>query len=297
MLNYNKLKYFSVVARHLNMTKAAEELYVGQPSLSVHIKELEKELGVPLFIRTNRNLELTDAGQLLYSRTASFFDSEDELIRAVRKTALRESPHVTIGVIGANVVYQLPHIIERFKSQYEDVEVKVLRLNCDPLFNALCSGVVDVGFQFNTAGPPEEFSSYILARGKFLVAMPKSHPLAKKKSVRISDLKDCKFVILNREQSSFPHDEVLECCRKTGFKPNIIAEYTHIETLLTMVNMGEAITLTSSLAPFKGLENIHCVYLEGVGQIELAMLWHKDNLNTAVQLFIQCVIDSYSNND
>jgi len=88
MLRYQSLKYFTVVAENESITKAAEKLFIGQSGLSVHMKNLEDELGVTLFVRTNRNVFLTEAGKALYEWTSPFFNGEKAALDNIRQIAI-----------------------------------------------------------------------------------------------------------------------------------------------------------------------------------------------------------------
>ena len=107
-LNYNKLRYFYEASRTLNLTRAAQNLYISQPALSKHISDLENDFGTPLFVRTNRNLILTQAGEVLREECCRIFDREEELYRRVRAAAAQEGYDDTVARRGAGGVSLCP---------------------------------------------------------------------------------------------------------------------------------------------------------------------------------------------
>ena len=289
VINYNKLRYFTVAARCLNISRAAAELYIGQPGLSTHIRELEEELGVQLFIRTNRDLILTRAGEVLYNRTAAFFEGEEELIRDVRNAALESESLLHIGTVGTSYIHTLPGLVHHFCEKYPGIEVKISRYNYGPLQTAIKAGDVDMGLQFWSESDEKlndgEFEMRIVGTGYYLAAMSADHPLAKAQRLSISDLKDCRFGILDREQSPVQYSDFIRLCRAAGFKPKVIEEYRYIEALLTSVNLGNVVALTSSLAPLTGYENIRCIPLDLTEPVYLCLIWRKKNRNPYTELF------------
>lgn len=296
MLNYNKLKYFTVVARHLNINRAAEELYIGQPSLSTHIKELEQSLGVELFIRSNRRLILTDAGKLLYERTHTFFDREAELIQEVQNAAIQKQATLRISSLGAEIIHRLPGIIRGFQDTYPAIRVELQRMNMEPMNAALKSNVTDIGFQITSdfLSPLDysDFNSYLLLKDSVMVAVADTHPLAGHSVVTISDLKNCSIVLLSQKDQMADHYALIKNkCRKAGFTPNVVAEYAFVEPMLTAVSTGETIAFTSSFAPLKGYDNIHLINFELDIPLELRLLWKKSNTNPAISLFVQYAKD------
>ena len=290
LINYNKLKYFTVVARYLNISRAAQELYLGQPALSTHIKELEEEIGTPLFVRTNRNLILTRAGEVLYEKTAAFFDGEEELLEAVRNAAIVDSPALKIGLVRTNEIHSILDNIHEFSNVYPNININISRYSIHELKNALENGEVDCAFQLfwsqNNFPSGQEFEIHQLQTGYFLIAMSKYHPLANRTSLSWPELKDCAFGIPNRFNEPDTYKTFMQSSRKAGFKINIFKEYPYLEVLLTAVDLGEVITMLSSLSSFEGYNNICCIPLENMDPIRLCLIRKKKNLNVAADMFI-----------
>lgn len=289
-MNYNNLYNFVTIVECKTMTKAAEELYISQPALSIHLKELEQELGVPLFLRTKRGLKLTEAGDILYSWAAPFFGQE----KAVLKKITDKKMHLTIGIMGVDFLYQLPLIIDAFKKENPNIHVQVKRMNWEPLIQNLQNQNIDISFQITEDKIPGFCNSLILETGETGIAVAASSPLAQHDVIHARDLKNYPFVLVSRKQEPFLYTETLEFCRDAGFEPNIIGEYEFIEPMLSMVNMGEAITTTSTLSPFRHFDHIRYIKVEGSKTVHLSMLWHKEATNPAAACFIDYIKDSYS---
>ena len=290
MLNYNKLKYFYTTAGYLNMTKAAEVLFLGQPALSVQIKELEQELGVSLFIRTNRGLVLTNAGNILYARIKPFFDDEQALIQDVKKAALKDKNTLRAAIVGMNLLYSFSEYVNEFNEK-NNVNVTLKRMNEGPLTEALRNTKTDIGILFinDEIKNDQELGWQCFIRGIFTVAINKHDKLSNEESINISQLKDHEFALLNKRESPMAYYDTMQLCGQAGFTPKITQEYSSIEPLLTAVNIGEAITLTSSFAPVKGYDGIRCVRLENMPAVEVGMVWMRKNKNELLFRFIEYI--------
>ena len=297
VINYNKLKYFTVVVRCGSISKAAEELYIGQPALSTHIKELEEEIGVLLFLRTKRNLVLTKAGELLYERTAAFFEGEDELIAAVRNAADEAAPVLKIGCMGAEIIHELPGLVHQFSQEYPDIDIKLIRCSEGSIQNALNNGNVDliilIQFEGSDLWKNPQYKISTIEQGLPVVLISKYHVLAKRDSIAVSELKDCRFGILNKEQAPSQYSDIFRLCRNAGFKPNVAEEYPYIEALLTSINLGNVITMTSSFAPVDKYENIRSIPLRDNPPAQLCTVYYQNTANPCVELFTEFLKESY----
>jgi len=292
-MNYNNLKYFTIVAQTLNISRAASVLFISQPALSSHIRDLERELGTQLFIRTNRDLILTEAGKYLLQETLPFFNKESSIIQKVREIGSVKKTVLKIGLMGCDAVYKLPSLLNSFKVKNPSIEVSVKRLNWEPLIHSLATGKIDVGFSITQENDyPGKIASHVLSSCRLAVVLPATHPLAKKTIVKMEELRNEKFIFLTRDSSRIPHDDAVNLCRSAGFEPKIIAEYPLVETVMLMVNVGEGIALLSRFAPTQGLDNIRFVDIENAPYVYLKIMWSENNKNPAVKPFVDTIVSA-----
>ncbi|MCD8149611.1 MAG: LysR family transcriptional regulator [Clostridiales bacterium] len=294
MLNYNKLYYFTIVAKMKNITKAAELLYISQPALSIHMKEFEQELGIRLFNRQKNKIDLTPAGQILYQRTAKFYSQIPEILNDVKYTALIGQSHLVIGCLGTDFIKKLPDIVSSFHEKFPKIEIDIQRMNWNQLSTALEADYVDIAFQLSdekkNAVPPG-FQSFTVDHGHLIAVVHKSDPLAKLDKINISQLKDRKFIFPDPMQERLPHDFSQSLCRAAGFEANIVAYYPYIETLLMTANLGNVVTIQSDLAPLSGFDNLRCLELEENIPLNIEMIWRKNIDRPAIELFTQYIMD------
>lgn len=168
------LKYILSIADRKNMTKAAEELYVSQSSLSQYLSKLEQELGTPLFFRTKGELTLTPAGQL-------YVESAREVIRIQKKlyqniAGLDRRGHITVGVTSNFGLRMLSEIIPQFKGRYPEVTIEISETNFPSLKKMLMEESLDLGIAAAQNLAPFEGQAKVLRQEEVLFAVPIRHP-------------------------------------------------------------------------------------------------------------------------
>ena len=124
-VNFHHLEVFYAVARHLNFSRAAEELYVSQPAVSKHIKDLEKDLGVDLFHRNGRRVELTDAGRLVYDYAGHALVLTEGLRRALAELHGPGRGYLRLAATHALATYVVPRVLATFQVRYPDVQLSL----------------------------------------------------------------------------------------------------------------------------------------------------------------------------
>lgn len=290
-MNYNKLRYFYEAGRTLNLTRAAQDLYISQPALSKHIADLEQDLGVQLFVRTNRNLVLTRGGQVLMEECGQIFGREEEIYRRVR-SASEESGSLNLAFMGIDAAYRIPDLLSRLGERWPNLSVSTQRLNWDLVYEAVENGTADVGLKLSSCETyPEHIGRCVLREGHVAAVLPTGHPLAGPAPIRVEQLKHENFVFLTKDESVIPHDHALRLCREAGFTPNIVASYPNVETVVMMVRAGAGVALLSPFAPLGGLSGVVCVPLTVSPEVSLDLLWRKDNANPAVARLVDCARD------
>lgn len=288
-MNYNKLRYFYEAGRTLNLTRAAQNLYISQPALSKHISDLEQDVGVQLFVRTNRNLVLTRGGAALMEECARLFRDEDSIYRRVRAAAAQESGSLKLAFMGIDAAYRIPDLLSELHRSWPNITVDTRRLNWDLVYGAVEDGTVDVGLKLSSCETyPEHIGRCVLREGNVAAVLPADHPLADSGPIDIRQLKEEPFVFLTKDESVIPHDHALRLCREAGFTPNIVASYPNVETVVMMVRAGAGVALLSPFAPLNGLSGVTCVPLTSSPEVSLDLLWRKDNVNPSIRPLVDC---------
>src|SRR5215211_5157308 len=147
-MNFQRLRYFVVVAEELNFSRAAERLRMAQPPLSYQIKRLEEELGVQLFYRTKRSVRLTDAGRLLLVEARGLLVHAEQTASVVHRVGQGEVGRLTVGFVPSAANRVLPPILRAFGERFPGVELLLREVDPDRLLGGLSDRRVDVGFLY-----------------------------------------------------------------------------------------------------------------------------------------------------
>lgn len=235
------LRYFLAVAEELHFGRAAARLNMSQPPLSIHIKDLEQQLGTLLFVRHSRSVALTHAGKILMEESRRLLSSANQALARVEQIGRGEAGRVELGVIGTAMWGKMRPVMRRFLKEHPNVEV-LFRENMPAMQMAMLERrELDAGVWRMTTAPSPGFTSLRLHESSFLVAMPEEHPLAARKAIPLATLRNEYFVTMPSIHTDWTF--LQRVCQSAGFSPMIIREVMEPQTVLAMVSMGIGITL------------------------------------------------------
>lgn len=285
-MNYNKLKYFYNVSQTLNFTKSAEQLYVSQSAISRHMKELEDDFGVELFVRTNRDLILTEAGQVLADEIRLFFSKEEELYQKVRAAAFGTPEKLNVGFMGIQPAYHVPTIVNEMVLEHPGLSVNLRRYNWDDIIPALKSNEIDVGIRLRMGEFNEpDYEHFVLDQDYPAIVVSTRHPMAFKNIASLSDFKNDTFLMLSKRDSALPHIYTKSLFQKSGFSPKKYAEYDQVETILMLIHSDAGVSLLSRFAATDQFPDLHVVNLKDMDPLYLELVWKRGNTNPFIEDF------------
>ena len=216
------LVYFREVARTLHFRKAAEALAVAQPALSRQIAQLEGALGAPLFLRSRRRVELTDAGRRLAERAEPLLRDLAGVPAELRALAQGRTGRVSVAFTGLAMATVLPRILREFQRVHPGIRVELNESPTAAQLAALRGGELACGF-FHPDAPTPGLRTHLLLSEKNGVLLPAGHPLARRRSLRLRDLAATPFVLFPRAHNPGFYDRVLAAFARAGVTP-VIAE-------------------------------------------------------------------------
>jgi len=191
-VTFNQLKYFSAVCKHNNISKAAEELFVSQPSVSIAIKELEEELHEKLFVRSNNKLYFTEAGMRLYKMAEDLL-AHMTLIENSFNKEYQQSQLLKIGVFPDLTKWAFPYIdkvVAKLSKKYKNIDVELHQVNSDDMIRMIGNNYVDLAFCNDDNSIPNIFGTKKVHKTQMMVCMSKEHRLANEKAITIEMLAD-----------------------------------------------------------------------------------------------------------
>lgn len=262
---------------------------MSQQPLSQQIKRLEAELGVELFRRTTRRVELTGAGEAFLGEAYRTLSQSDLAVEAARRAARGQTGALRIGYAPAALYGPLPAALRTFRARYPGVALELAESLSTTQEEALASGRIDAGFLYPPVGDPAVAWETVLEE-PLVAALPEDHPLAGRGVVALEELSGEPFVMMPRHNRPLLHDRIIAECLGAGFSPKASQEAGAIQALLGLVAAGFGVGLV--LRSFRNLRRPGVVYasLEEPGEtIALAAAWRHGDPSQALSNFLSTV--------
>ncbi len=231
-MEMHQLEYVLAVAEHNGFTRAAEEIKTSQSSLSQQISKLENELGISLFIRTTRCIQITPAGEKFLTHAKKIISEVTEARRCIHEYVSFEKGTMTLGIIPIIGHYRLPNLLSSFQKSFPGVTLKIREKQCNELLDMLYASEIDAAFVQNTNDDPSlQFNPVVTDH--MVIVTGNRHPLAGRKSADLKDLRCEKFII--PPPTSGHHQDFQKACQAAHFKPNILLTCSSVKTILGLV--------------------------------------------------------------
>ena len=243
-LSLNKIQSFVAVAEAGQFRKAAEKLGIAQPTISSQIRDLERQLGVALFARTTRRVRLTTEGERFLNRIQRVLDGLQSAVSDARDQAELKQGRLIIAATPSAASYILPEVIASFKTRFPRVHIQVIEEPSQRVERRVELGDADFGIG-SWPVPRMEFAFSVLRRDRFVGAVGSSHPLAKRKRVRLVDFLDYPLLITTSESSIRRTLESVLVER--GMELRTDHTITQLLTVISMVSAGLGVALVPSL--------------------------------------------------
>lgn len=291
-MDIEMLRLFVSAAECLNFTKAAEQMYISQPTLSRHISELESMLNVELFERTTRKVKLTQPGEMFLAETKQILGKYDSLMDRVARLGTGVSGHLRIGYLEIFCQDILPPTLREFRRKFPLVDLQLREMSLDGVLTGLQDGSLDVGFVCSHGEPrpddPMEFRR--IMTGEVEMAVGKEHPLSSYHIVSPDVLKDETILIFNKASTPDLREAITRMCLDRGFVPRFSEDSYTPGAIFLLVQAGMGVTLLSSLVTsvLKREQNVHTLKLEGYSiPTYLELAWKKNNQNPCIANFVE----------
>jgi DNA-binding transcriptional LysR family regulator len=268
-MEFRQLKYFITVAETLHFGRAAESLHLSQPALSKQIQALEENLEVQLFERTKQWVKLTPAGHKFIEIAHRVLREVEEGVQVTRQVADGQIGHIRVGLTEATTFYLTPSILELYHKHHPQVELILTSGGTESNVEALRTHQLDVGFVYLPIREPL-LSLHPLYDETYVVALSKTHPLTRHKSIPIQALADQPLIFYPRSLAPVLYANVLKCCEKAGFTPNIVQEAELAQTRLGLAAAGVGMTFV--LADMQSLSAKGIVYRPLAGDFPILPL-------------------------
>jgi LysR family hydrogen peroxide-inducible transcriptional activator len=299
-MNLRDLRYLVAVADTRHFGKAAARCFVSQPTLSGQIKKLEDELGVTLFERTNRSVEITPAGQTILAHARLILEQADLIQQLARAQRDPLAGPLRIGVIPTLSPYLMPFILRPLKKQYPQMKLVLSEELTDTLLERLRSHEID-GALLATPVPEPDLESLALFDEPFWIAYPRKHPFYTRDRITLRDLRDERLLLLS--EGHCLADQAMEVChlrerQAQGDMDDLRA--ASLETLIQLVGAGFGLTLVPALAMRGSWTTDSGVVAQPLAIANaarrVALVFRRSfPRRTALQAFAQVILDNLPN--
>jgi DNA-binding transcriptional LysR family regulator len=253
-MDHHQVLNFLAICEEMSFSRAAARRFISQQGLSKSVKQLENDLGVPLFIRNHRGLELTEFGAFLRKASESYINQHDYIIDALRQLKDASASHLSIGIaIGSSMVLP-PRFFSAFITENPDVKLEI-----KSFFEDTClKSVREYNMDLALSPAPIDFSAFDSihhVRNKLFLAVGKTHPLAGVPSVQLRDLRDEAVISLNTH--NHPQLLLTELCMRHGFKPKILLSGSENHIMQELCATGKFVSFFAApLDEFPGLVRV-----------------------------------------
>jgi DNA-binding transcriptional LysR family regulator len=287
-MEQRQLRRFVAVADELHFTRAAARLGIPQPALSLHIRQLEAEVGVALFRRTKRRVELTAAGQVLLTEARRALAQLDWAVDAARRAEQGEVGRLALGFVGPAAYSVLPPVLRAFHEQFPDVELDVDELNTGRQLPALREGRLHLGLLRPPA--PVECDGLIIEpvlREAVVVALRRGHPLAGDRIVHLRELADEPLLLFRRDLEPTLYDTYMRLCADVGITPRVLHGANPMHLIVSLVAAGLGFALLP--ASVRNLQRPDVVYRPLQPQPPKAVVaaaWRPDEPSPVLRAFL-----------
>jgi DNA-binding transcriptional LysR family regulator len=279
------LRYFATLAEELHFGRAAKRLHISQPPLSRQITNLEQELGVTLFDRTQRRVRLTPAGSHFLHRVTGILADVTDAASSVRSVGRGEVGRLVVGFFLGASYNLLPLVLARFRARSPNVKLVLQDMSLPEVSDALRNNEIDVGFLRPPANDPSIVSE-VLLREPIVAALPESSRFCRARRLRLTDLADEPFVMFNPVQSIL-YSQIMNACHQAGFQPRVVEEARRPETILGLVGTGAGVALVAASVQMRGATGVVFKKISGLPLAETAIAWRRHKETPLLKSFLQ----------
>ena len=283
------LRYFVAVAEELHFGRAAERLHIAQPPLSRQIRDLETEIGAPLFDRVARGVELTPAGKAFLPEARLTLAQAERAQRSAQRAAKGETGRLRVGFVEAATYSAiLPNVLGFFRMHLPQIGLSLFEMSSIEQEEALRDSRIDLGM---LDSPPPDAERWLHVEPVYsdplVAALPESHELAKKARINFADLGQDQFVLFPRTEMPRLYDEFIAACRAAEFSPRVVQQAEGWHTLAGLVGAG----VGTAFVP-RSLANAQrpgIIYRRVKGltvAVEMSAVWKKGDKSPVRERFV-----------
>ncbi|UYX55007.1 LysR substrate-binding domain-containing protein [Bacillus thuringiensis] len=291
-MDIRKMRYFITVAEELNFSRAAERLMMAQPPLSQEIRKLEEELGVQLFHRTKRMVELTDAGKIFLEGARQTLLQVDRTIKETQLANEGKVGHLIIGFVDSTET--VIEILKKFRERFPKIQLILREMTTDQQIKALYEKQIHIGF-IRSKQNNEILASEVCSEECLKLVLHQDHPLVSLPNISMKSLVDEPFILFPRHFGTNFYDLIISYFWEHGVSLNIVQEAIQMQTIVDLVAAGMGISVVpSSVESYKKSGVMYKDIQENTPKINLYVGWRQDEKSVVLENFLTVVREVYA---
>ncbi len=271
-MTITQMQYFVAAYEYGGISKAAEILHISQPSVSMAIRDLEKEYGITLFHRDNKQFRITQEGIYIYDTMKNILNQVDALETHMVNIGERNK-QFCLGIPNFTGMYLLSTFVDGFRTEHPDIPFDISQGNAERAYHMLDKGTCSAAIVVESIPIPEKYESRRILSSEFVYCVSADHPLANRESVTFQDIQN-EPLVLNHEDA-FLTKQVKQSFLNAGLVPNILLYGIQLSLIREFVQSGKAGTfLTKELA--EGFPEMVGIKLEEKIPINFSLVWPRN---------------------
>lgn len=288
-IEYRHIRYFLAVAETLHFRKAAEKLYISQPGLTRQIKNMEDDLGVKLFDRHNRKVELTKTGEYLRSELTRNLNELTDILDFAKLLNNGIEGNLNFGYVGSAMKKIIPQLLLRLKATYENVVFNLKEMNNQQQIEQLLSNEIDVGF-VRLDRVPAGLEIYEVLKESFCLVLPKEHAVNNDNFKSLIQLEKEPFIMFDSSDSPSYYEKVMQLFDDSGFSPIVSHSTIHAASIYSLIENGFGVSIVPSSLMLTGNKNVKFIVLDKMKQrTSLSVIWNKSNKNPSLKHLLNII--------
>lgn len=273
------LNYFLAVAEELHFRKAADRLFISQPGLSRQIKQMEAELGFPLFERTNKKVILTKAGKYLKEEVVMGLKHLNDSFDHAQLIHEGMEGQISFGYVGSAMQNVIPQLLLKIREDHPKVHYSLREMENPDQIDALIQKEIDLAF-VRLDKVPKGLEIRPVFEDTFSLVLPKEHPINKENFQGLKSFKEEAFILFDQSYSPAYYEQVMQIFKRSGFHPIISHNTVHASTIFRLVENNLGISIVPSSLGLGYNMNVKLIELDRIPQkTVLSVAWNSFNRN------------------
>ncbi|MCL7462987.1 LysR family transcriptional regulator [Pseudomonas sp. NW5] len=290
-MDLRHLRYFIAVAEEQHIGRAAARLHISQPPLTRQIQQLEEELGVQLFNRTPRGMELTGAGEQLLEEARNIRLLVEQATERTQRAGQGRLGRMDIGIFGSAILDIVPKVLAAFRAAYPQVRLVLHSMDKNEQIEALRQRRISLGFN-RILTPLPDIASELVTTESLLLALHVEHPLAALPVVPFTALAEHPLVLFPTGSRPSFIDRVIGLCQQEGFVPQVAQEVGDAVSAIALVAHRFGACLVSESSAVLHMQNVVYRPLSGLpdnARIDLSCIFRHDDRSPMLAAFLEVV--------